>query len=131
MTSEDWFWYLACNQAKQSRFLKRIYWSSGIYFIVILFFAVVWHLIGLWNIMDSLTYTSITLLLWAAFVNISDRIFLDREQINAICKDYSSKNLNSISLVVKRKKLGIIVFLFLFGGFLSQVGIAFIAALSH
>jgi hypothetical protein len=131
MNNDDWLWYLACNAARRDRFLKKMYWSSGGYFTLILFFAVMWRIIGFWSVLNSLTYIGINFLFFAMFVHLSDRLFLGREQVNILNRTDEGKNLDSSLHIVRRKKLGIISLVFLFLGFLSEAGTAIIAALNH
>jgi len=131
MNSEDWLWYLACNAAKRDRFLKKMYWYSASYFTIIVFFAVVWRMIGFWSVLNSLTYIGINFLFFAMFVHLSDRLFLSREQVNTLSRTDEGKNFDSFLHIVRRKKLGIISLVFLFLGFLSEACTAIIATLNH
>lgn len=106
MNGEDWLWYLACNQAKRDRFLRRMYRSSAGFFTLIIFFAVVWRMVGFWSVLSSLTYVGINFLFFAMFVHLSDRLFLSREQANTLSRTDEVKNLDSSLHIVRKKKLG-------------------------
>ena len=131
MDSDEWLWYLANSQVKCDRFLKRMYWRSGVFFMIIVFFAVFWTLFGFWNLRESLAYTGIYFLFYSMFVHLSDRLFLGREQVRNLSRTDEGKNLESSLHIVRRKKLGVISFVFLFLGFLSEVGTAIISILNH
>jgi hypothetical protein len=129
--ADDWLLYLACNAIKRDRFLKRIYRLSGVFFATILFFSVSWPLFGFWRVQDGLTYAGIYFILFAAFVHLSDRVFLSEEHVKAIIRPNEGNNLGHSIQILRRKRLGIVSCVFLALGFLGEAGAAYIAILNH